>query len=231
MQFSLKELLLAGGPILLILASVSIYSLALVFERWGYFKKHADNAEQLGREVTRLMKNGDAKKAMEACRRAKNLTGEALLQIIESTGEPEERRAYVGAVITHKSGQLHKGLSFLATIGSTAPFIGLFGTVVGVMRAFRDLAAYSGAGPSVVAAGIAEALVNTAAGLFVAIPAIFAYNYFISKSSVFAREIEWAGEEMIACESGVPAEQPVGRPLPPPFPEPLRAPAISRRPQ
>jgi len=233
MQFSLKELLFAGGPILLILAAISIYSLALVFERWGYFKKHAGNAEQLGKEAARLAKTGDMKKAIDAARRAKNLTGDALLQIMASEGSPEERRAYVAAVISHQSAQLHKGLSFLATIGSTAPFIGLFGTVLGVMRAFRDLASYSGAGPSVVAAGISEALVNTAAGLFVAIPAIFAYNYFVSKTNVFAKEIEWAGEEIIAAGIAAPAAtEPPHYPKPqPPAPEALRAPAIARRPQ
>ena len=72
------------------------------------------------------------------------------------------------------------------------------------MRAFRDLAAYAGAGPSVVSAGIAEALVNTAAGLFVAIPAIYAYNYFITRSNQFAGEVNYICEEIIAYNAKRP---------------------------
>ncbi|MDD2773821.1 MAG: MotA/TolQ/ExbB proton channel family protein [Elusimicrobiales bacterium] len=198
MRFSLRELLLAGGPILVLLAAASVYSLAVIFERWNFFKKHARKAGDTGHEAARQLKTG-RKKAADYCRRCKTLAGDGLARIIEFQGGAEERRAHASAVVERQAGQLQKNLTFLATIGSTAPFIGLFGTVVGVMRAFRDLAAYSGAGPSVVAAGIAEALVNTAAGLFVAIPAVFAYNYFVSKIADFTRDMEWAAEEIIAA--------------------------------
>ena len=85
----------------------------------------------------------------------------------------------------------------LGTIASVSPFIGLFGTVIGVMRAFKDLASAAGAGPGVVAVGISEALVCTAAGLFVAIPAVAFYNYFRHQSSRMAEELGWISEEII----------------------------------
>ena len=87
----------------------------------------------------------------------------------------------------------------MGTLGSITPFIGLFGTVIGVMHAFKDLAANTAtsAGASVVAAGIAEALVNTAAGLFVAVPAVIAYNYYLSKTNYFAKELENIADEII----------------------------------
>ena len=81
-------------------------------------------------------------------------------------------------------------LSPLGTIANVAPFIGLFGTVLGVIRAFHAISLKMGAGPSVVAGGIAEALISTAAGLFVAIPAVVAYNYFLKQARRLSIELE-----------------------------------------
>src|SRR5262249_2492363 len=81
--------------------------------------------------------------------------------------------------------QLKQGLGFLATIGSTAPFVGLFGTVAGIINAFRNIAATGSGGMSVVSGGIAEALVTTALGIFVAIPAVAAFNYFTGRIENF----------------------------------------------
>ena len=102
-----------------------------------------------------------------------------------------------------------KNLWFLSMVSYVAPFIGLFGTVLGVMRAFSDLANISGAGPSVVAKGIAEALVNTAAGLFVAVPALIAYNYFLSKVNFFAKNMQYMAQEVISAKLYVPQEEPI----------------------
>ncbi|HAZ09204.1 MAG TPA: flagellar motor protein MotA, partial [Elusimicrobia bacterium] len=77
------------------------------------------------------------------------------------------------------------------------PFIGLFGTVIGVMRAFKDLASAAGAGPGLVAVGISEALVCTAAGLLVAIPAVAAFNHFNQKIADFSEELGWMAEEVL----------------------------------
>jgi len=198
MYHGLRALITAGGPVLGLLAAVSIYSLAVIWERRNFFAKNAFLAGDLAREVIKLLKDGEPRKAAELCRRSKSAAGDVLLKAMEPGAARAEKREYCSKAIEWHSFALHKRLTLLATVGSTSPFIGLFGTVLGVMRAFRDLAAYSGAGPSVVAAGIAEALVNTAAGLFVAIPAIFAYNYFISRANGFVREMEWACEEIAA---------------------------------
>lgn len=86
--------------------------------------------------------------------------------------------------------ELGKGLGYLATTASTAPFIGLFGTVWGIMRSFHDIGLKGSASLATVAPGIAEALINTAMGLFVAIPAGLAYNYFVLKKEKLAKELE-----------------------------------------
>lgn len=85
--------------------------------------------------------------------------------------------------------QLGKGLGFLATTANTAPFIGLFGTVWGIMRAFHEIGQKGSASLATVAPGIAEALINTAMGLLVAIPAAIAYNYFLLKREKLAKEL------------------------------------------
>jgi len=86
--------------------------------------------------------------------------------------------------------RLESNLSFLATTGSTCPFIGLFGTVWGIMNAFKGIGVKSSASIAVVSAGISEALIATAVGLFAAIPAVVAYNYFISKIKVLTTEMD-----------------------------------------
>src|SRR4029077_2904339 len=93
--------------------------------------------------------------------------------------------------------QLKQGLGLLATIGSTAPFIGLFGTVVRIINAFRNLAATGLGGVSVVSGGIAEALVSTALGIFVAIPAVVAFNHFTGKMETFHVEMNRASSQVV----------------------------------
>lgn len=93
--------------------------------------------------------------------------------------------------------ELKRGLSGLATIGSTAPFVGLFGTVFGIINAFKQIHAEKATGLTAVAGGIAEALVATAFGLFVAVPAVWAYNYFTAKIEGFDVEMDNSSKELI----------------------------------
>jgi biopolymer transport protein ExbB/biopolymer transport protein TolQ len=100
--------------------------------------------------------------------------------------------------------QLKQGLGFLATIGSTAPFIGLFGTVVGIINAFTNIAATGSGGMSVVSGGMAEALVSTALGIFVAIPAVVAFNHFTGKIETFHVEMNRASSQVLNCLFKIP---------------------------
>ena len=93
--------------------------------------------------------------------------------------------------------ELKRGVSSLATIGSTAPFVGLFGTVVGIINAFKGIASEKSAGLGAVSAGISEALVTTAVGLFVAVPAVWMFNYFSSKLEAFDVEMGNSSSELI----------------------------------
>jgi len=93
--------------------------------------------------------------------------------------------------------ELKRGVSGLATIGSTAPFVGLFGTVVGIINAFKQISTEKGSGIGVVAGGISEALVTTALGLFVAIPAVWMFNFFTGKIEAFDVEMGNSSSELV----------------------------------
>jgi len=92
---------------------------------------------------------------------------------------------------------MKRGLGGLATIGSTAPFVGLFGTVVGILNAFRSIASNKATGLGAVAGGISEALVTTAIGLFVAIPAVMMYNYLSGRVEAFDVEMDNSSSELV----------------------------------
>ena len=109
------------------------------------------------------------------------------------SNQPARSRALRG----HRSCQAEAGLGGLATIGSTAPFIGLFGTVVGILNAFQAIATQHTPGIGAVAGGISEALVTTAFGLFVAIPAVMTFNYFTNSVEAFDVEMDNSSSELV----------------------------------
>jgi biopolymer transport protein TolQ len=103
--------------------------------------------------------------------------------------------------------RLERRLTSLATLGNISPFVGLFGTVIGVMRAFEAISQSGRGGLGTVSAGIAEALVATAAGLFVAIPAVIAYNHFVSRIKSLVTEMDAAASELLARVSRAAAAE------------------------
>lgn len=197
MNITIKQLITAGGPILFFLMALSIYSIALIWERWTVYRRTLGGMEDLMHKTHSLLKAGEIKQLTDYCARTKSPAGDILHKVLVHYGSPLEKRELAEKAVDWQVSRLSKSLTALATIGSVTPFIGLFGTVLGVMRAFKDLSMYAGAGPSVVAMGIAEALVNTAAGLFVAVPAIVAYNYFAHKTNEFSSEVNWLTEQII----------------------------------
>jgi biopolymer transport protein ExbB/biopolymer transport protein TolQ len=116
-------------------------------------------------------------------------------EISGETIEASKRALERAAAIVHA--ELKRGVSTLATIGSTAPFVGLFGTVLGIIHAFQGIAGNKSTGLAAVAGGISEALVTTAIGLFVAIPAVWIYNYFTTKIESFDVEMDNSSSELI----------------------------------
>ena len=197
MNATFKQLIVAGGPILFLLMALSFYSIALIWERWTVYRKTFSGLQDLLHKAHALLKTGEVRQISELCVKSKSPAGDIVHKVITHYGTPLEKRELAEKAVEWHVSRMGKSLTAIATIGSISPFIGLFGTVVGVIRAFKDLSTYAGAGPSVVAMGISEALVNTAAGIFVAIPAIVAYNYFAHKANEFANELNWLTEQII----------------------------------
>src|ERR1035441_128204 len=102
-----------------------------------------------------------------------------------------------GHDVAQRTGDLKRGRAVLPTIGATAPFVGLLGTVIGILNAFQQIATQKTSGIGAVAGGISEALVTTAAGLFVAIPAVMAFNYFTGRVESFDVEMDNSSSELI----------------------------------
>lgn len=200
---NLRELLAAGGPVLILLLLLSVYSISIILERYFKLRSSITLSRKLLAYSRHPLRSENYQKVEDACKKemVKNTPAAVLLsRLLQERGRSQaELEKLADNVIDWEISKLQRKLTVLGTLGSITPFIGLFGTVIGVMHAFKDLAsnAAAGAGASVVAAGIAEALINTAAGLFVAIPAVIAYNYFLSKTNYFAKELENAANDFI----------------------------------
>ena len=167
---------LGAGWVLWLLIGLSVVSVSVIVERAMYFARR-----RMSRTYTRLLELAQAGDLDKAARMAEGDAMEAEVVRVASrraAGGRDAVAAAISSVIERRRLQYEKGLFILGTLGNNAPFIGLFGTVLGIIRAFADLSASSKAGAQTVMAGISEALVATAVGLFVAIPAVLAFNIF-----------------------------------------------------
>ena len=180
-QNQLLDLFLFLGSewILQLLLILSVISLAITFERMYHFWKHCRAAEDLPKQIDNHLA---AKKVDDAKKLLQDDSSHVATVAIEGINSIGRGRAAVeelmAAATKQAKGRMERGLAFLGTLGNNAPFIGLFGTVLGIIRAFRDLSENTMEGSSAVMAGIAEALVATAVGLLVALPAVAIFNLF-----------------------------------------------------
>lgn len=196
-QVGFKDILASGGATLFFLIGLSIFSIALIWERWRFFGRSLGGQKTFLDKVRAALESADLSAAMTLARGHKGLAGSVVTASLTGPTNRDERKRSALRAAERGASLLQQRIPMLGTIASTAPFIGLFGTVVGVMRAFKDLAGAAGAGPGVVAIGISEALVCTATGLLVAIPAVWAYNYFNTRSAAFVEEMSWISEEIL----------------------------------
>src|SRR5262245_59938756 len=173
--------LLGSEWVLWLLIGLSVLSLAILVER-GLFLRESDDADALNRELGALLRNGDVDGARQA------VSGKrAPVAAVAASGLDNYTRGSE-AVSESMAGtkarlriDLERNLGVLGTLGNNAPFIGLFGTVLGIIKAFADLSRNQSGGAAAVMSGISEALVATAVGLMVAIPAVIAFNFFQGK--------------------------------------------------
>ena len=206
-----KMTIIAQG-VVVVLIIMSVYSLTIAFERFLYYRKARNQSVAYAKMVTGFLKQDKLQEAIDASKKYPNSHVARVLSAglyefshdIKSGGanmkghdmiEAAERAIEREALVT--TADMKKGLSGLATIGTTAPFIGLFGTVIGIINAFRGMALTGSGGIAAVSAGISEALVTTALGLFVAIPAVWMFNIFMNNIERFQVEMSNSSNELI----------------------------------
>jgi len=212
-QLDLMDLIASSSLVtklvMLVLLVLSVVSWAIVFYKAKYFRKakrenrqflevydQTDDPFRLKKTAERFTASPLANVFLQAIR-FQNLGVETKMESDSPSfnGGEEPGRVRGAERILRSAGQdmlsqMEEYLSFLATTGNVAPFIGLFGTVLGIINAFQEIGRQGTASIAAVAPGVAEALLATAAGLFVAIPAVVAYNYFVNKMRIMASELE-----------------------------------------
>jgi len=197
-------ILQTGGFTMYILLFCSILSVTILLERIIYYRKRSKTkrAEFMTR-IGRALKGSNIQRAMELCKDTNAPFSNVVYSGLELYGQTEKEISNaMEREITIETTKLERYTSIVGTIGNTAVYIGLFGTVLGIIRAFHDIAVAGTGGMAIVIGGVAEALVCTAAGLFVAVPAVIAFNYFTRKVEHFMNDMELCASELIDLISG-----------------------------
>jgi biopolymer transport protein ExbB/TolQ len=176
------------NPTFIILALMSLYSVTVMLNQAWYLYTNREDLPAILQMLANSPDGGRSLTALVGSRETphRRLIAEGLKHLQKPV---EALSALMDEEIKGLRWEAEHRLAALGTIANVAPFIGLFGTVIGVIRAFQAIAIKASAGPSVVASGIAEALISTAAGLFVAVPAVIAYNYFLKRSRKLSLEL------------------------------------------
>jgi biopolymer transport protein ExbB len=194
---AIQEMWANAWPVISLLLACSIFSGAVILERWFTLRRFDFDRDAVLDRLKKLLGENKKESAMTYCEGLRRPIGRILAYALQPSAQDraagrEHIERVASRLIRTETARMNHYLIVLGTIGSIAPFVGLFGTVVGIIHAFRAIAENAGGGPGVVANGIAEALITTALGLFVAIPAIVAYNGF-------GRTVERISEDMELC--------------------------------
>ena len=212
-HFTISEMVKNLGwvalAVIVILLIMSMYSIAIMVERFLTYSAAKKQSREFAPRVAQALKNDRIEEAINISDKHKKshlaMVVNAGLQEFRaheqsadiSGEEIEASKRALQRAIAIKSAEFKRGLSGLATIGSTAPFVGLFGTVFGIINAFTGMKSAESAGIGAVAGGIAEALLTTALGLAVAVPAVWLFNYFTGKVDGFIVEMDNSASELI----------------------------------
>jgi biopolymer transport protein ExbB/biopolymer transport protein TolQ len=213
MEMSLLELWNQRGwfakGVVFVMVIMSVYSLTIMVQKWWSLRKAQKETIKFAPEFSQFLEEDNLTEAIRLAESYKKshvaiVLGGALSEIkpliadgsvtvsdINSAERAVERNMLMEIT------SLKRGLAVLATTGSTAPFVGLLGTTMGIVNAFTGMAATGSGGLAAIGAGIAEALITTAFGLLVAIPAVWAYNYFTTKIDNLTAEMTYVSKELI----------------------------------
>ncbi len=194
---SLGEMFLEGGWVMWPLLVLSIITWAIVLERTVVFILLKPRLKRLADALSQALQTGDSAKARQLCQQEKGDLGPLFLGSVDAGRSRESAERLTERNKARMAVYLKKNLWILGTIGSASPFIGLLGTVVGIIRAFHEMANKGTGGFSVVAGGISEALIATATGLIVAIIALFAFNIFTTFANQVMTSVRLTLDELL----------------------------------
>jgi biopolymer transport protein ExbB len=190
--------------VLWVLIALSFVSVAIMAERFIFYRKHAVDASVVRTKLSGLLAAGDLQGAADYLSAFDSLeTNTVLFGLRDYARGPEAVEDLLSAAARKERARYELRLNYLATIASNAPFVGLFGTVLGIIRAFKDLAGNIAEASSAVMGGIAEALVTTAVGLLVAIPAVVAFNVLKAKVKHIADDANLLTATLLAALKSV----------------------------
>jgi biopolymer transport protein ExbB len=176
---------MTNSPIFLVLIGCSVVTLAVAGERGFYFFKRRGNSDDILETSLRKIRKGDLGEASRDIEATRHPLGPVVAQLFQSnkvSGQPADERLQIS--LSQQKMLLEKNLGVLGTMAAVAPLIGLLGTIWGIMRAFQSMSLTGSTSPSIVASGVAEALLTTAAGIIIAVPAILLYNHYTRRMNV-----------------------------------------------
>lgn len=195
--------LMGAEWVMWVLVALSVVSISIMIERAIFFIGQRPDVAALLADLRKKLAAGDVAAAMERLKGVKGVSPAVARAMIEDMklGPAAAAEAGAGAAASEKL-RLEKNLTYLGTVGNNAPFIGLFGTVIGIIQAFHDLSLNTKGGAATVMSGISEALVATAMGLLVAIPAVIAFNVFQRRIRKLMGDAEIVQHSLLAAISG-----------------------------
>ncbi len=210
-KYLLQFAMLGSSWVMYLLLGLSVFSIGTMIERSFYFRKRGSDGDELGDALCELLEAGEKEKAQKLLHDSPTVEAEVLRASLRwAQGGPGTLEAAIDGEMTKRRRDLERGMTLLGTLGNNAPFIGLLGTVIGVIVAFADLGDGQGKVQiGKVMSGIAEALVATGVGLFVAIPAVVAFNIFQKKIGDIEDNVASINKRLCAFVSiGTPKEDP-----------------------
>ncbi|MGQ0722492.1 MAG: MotA/TolQ/ExbB proton channel family protein [Candidatus Eiseniibacteriota bacterium] len=211
--------LMGTSPVFIVLVACSVLALGAAIERFLYFAKRRGDPDATVRKALSELESGNVREAARICQATQHPFGAAAAALFRDGPAADnvlEERVYIA--LSEQRMMLERNVGVLGTMAAISPLIGLLGTVWGIMHAFKDMALAGSAGPSVVAAGIAEALFTTAAGIIIAVPSLVTYNHLVRRMNTMLTVAENHTRRIRAALAGMSA-RPSSAPAPARAPE------------
>ena len=210
-ELSLIQMFMAS-PTMMVLALCSIVTVGFTVERIHYFKSTRYDTKAFMSVVSKKLKSGDPRGALEFCQASKSPVGRVMAQGISHFNRSRDELAQrLDTAIDLETVEMERNLGVLGTMSNIAPLLGLFGTVIGIIRAFADIARTGSGGGAVVAMGVSEALMTTAAGIVVAVIATVFFNFFVRRIRTRTAHLEDARESFFSIWGQAQQKRPAPR--------------------